>query len=69
MVLAAPELVVAEAIHVLGEIEVPAELERRVLPDGMVGSEKCAETQSGHEAPCVIADGIVSRRRFYGLAG
>jgi hypothetical protein len=41
--LAAPELVVAELVQALDEVEVAAELQHRVLPDGMVRSEERAE--------------------------
>ena len=60
VVLAAPELVVAEPVEVLGQIQVAAELERRMLADRMMWGEEGAETQSGHESPKVSADRIVS---------
>jgi hypothetical protein len=43
MVLATPELVIAEPVQVLHEIEVAAELQHRVLADRMVGGEECAK--------------------------
>jgi len=48
MMLAAPELVVPELVEVLHEVQIAAELQHRVLPDGMVRSEECAEVQAGH---------------------
>jgi hypothetical protein len=42
-VLAAPELVVAERVQLRDEIEVAAELEHRMLPDGVVRGEERAE--------------------------
>jgi hypothetical protein len=46
--LAAPELVVAELVEVLGEIEIPAELQHRMLADGVMRGQKCAEADAGH---------------------
>jgi hypothetical protein len=43
MVLAAPELVVPELVEMLDEVEIPAELQHRVLTDRMVGGEERAE--------------------------
>jgi hypothetical protein len=51
MVLAAPELVVAELVEMLREIEVTAELQHRVFADGMVGGQKCAKANAGHQFP------------------
>src|SRR5258706_5541432 len=48
MVLAAPEFFVPELVQVLDEIEIAAELQHRVLPDGMVRSEECAKVQTRH---------------------
>ena len=45
VVLAAPELVVAEPVEVGGEVEVALEHQRRVLAGGMVRSEERAEAQ------------------------
>jgi hypothetical protein len=44
MVLAAPELVVAEFVEMLDEVEIAAELQHRVLADRMVRGEKGAKT-------------------------
>ena len=46
--LAAPELVVAELVQVLDEVEIAAELQHRVLADGMVGGEERAKAQTRH---------------------
>ena len=43
MMLAAPELVVPELVEVLDEVEITAELQHRMLPDGMVWCEERAE--------------------------
>src|SRR5262245_37961879 len=48
MVLAAPELVVAELVQVLHQVEVAAELQHRVLADRMVRSEERAEAETCH---------------------
>ena len=55
VVLAAPELVEAEAVEVRGEVEVALELEHRVLAERVVRREERAELQSAHVAlhvPC-----------------
>ena len=49
VVLAAPELVVAEPVEVLDEVEIAAELQHRVLADRMMRGEEGAEAQTGHE--------------------
>jgi hypothetical protein len=43
MVLAAPEFVIAELVQVLDEVEIAAELQHRVLPNGMMGGEEGAK--------------------------
>jgi hypothetical protein len=43
MMLAAPELVVPELVQVLDQVEIPAELQHRMLPDGVVGGEERAK--------------------------
>ena len=48
MVLAAPELVVAEPVEVLDEVEIAAELQHRVLADRVVRGEEGAEAKTGH---------------------
>ena len=48
VVLAAPELVVAEPIEVLDEVEVALQLQARVLADGMMGREKGTELETVH---------------------
>jgi hypothetical protein len=40
MVLTAPELIVPEPVQVLDEVEIPPELQHRMLADGMVGREE-----------------------------
>ncbi len=58
MMLAAPELVVAELVEMLDEFQVPAELQGRVFADGMMGGEKGAKTKSRHDqAPCSCRPG------------
>ena len=49
VVLAAPELVVAEPVEVRDEVEVALELQRRVLADRVMGREKGAELETLHE--------------------
>ena len=49
MVLAAPELVVAELVQQLDKVEIAAELQHRVLADRMMRSEKGAEIQTRHD--------------------
>src|SRR6266508_1001916 len=48
MVLAAPELVEAERVDLLDEIEVAAELQQRILTDRMMRGEKGSELQACH---------------------
>jgi len=48
MVLTAPELIVAELIKVLGELEVTAELQQRVLADGMMRGKEGTKTEPRH---------------------
>ena len=48
MMLAAPEFVVPKLVQALNEVEVAAELQHRMLADGMVGGEKRAEVQTWH---------------------
>ena len=48
MVLAAPELVVAERVELLDEVEIAAELQHRILADRMMRGEKGAEFQACH---------------------
>ncbi len=48
VVLAAPELVVTEFVEVLREVEVAAELQRRVLADRVVRREEGAKLESCH---------------------
>jgi hypothetical protein len=48
MVLAAPELVEAERVDLLDEIEVAAELQHRMLADRMMRGEKGSELQARH---------------------
>ena len=50
MVLAAPEFVISELVQVLHEVEIAAELQHRVLADGMVGGEEGAKIQTRHDA-------------------
>src|SRR5271166_5419432 len=48
MVLAAPELVVAERIELFYEIEVAAELQHRMLADRMMRGEERSELEARH---------------------
>jgi len=50
MVLTAPEFVVSELVQVLHELEIAAELQHRVLTDGMMGGEEGAKMQTRHDA-------------------
>jgi hypothetical protein len=50
MVLAAPEFVIPELIQVLHEVEIAAELQHRMLPDGMMGGEEGAKLYTRHDA-------------------
>ena len=49
MVLAAPELVVAEPVELFHEVEIAAELQHRVLADRMVRSKEGTEIQTRHD--------------------
>jgi hypothetical protein len=49
MVLAAPELVIAEPVEMLDEVEVAAELQQRMLADRMVRREKSTKIQARHD--------------------
>src|SRR5205085_9912212 len=49
MVLAAPEFLVPELVQMLDEVEIAAELEHRMFPDGVMGGEERAKVQTGHE--------------------
>ncbi len=62
VVLAAPELVVAELVEVLGQIQVAAELERRMLADRVVGARNAPKPSLVMKPPEVSADRIVSTR-------
>jgi len=48
MVFAAPEFVVAELVELFHQVEVPAELQHRVLADRMVGCEERTEPHALH---------------------
>jgi len=65
VVFAAPELVEAEPVEVLREVDVALELQGRVFTRRMVGGEKGSETDSGHSvivrsAEIVIRTGPVT---------
>src|SRR5215471_10938526 len=49
MMLAAPELVIAETVELLDEVEIAAELQKRVLANGMMRGEKGAKFQTRHD--------------------
>ena len=61
MVLTAPELVVAEPVELLDQVEIATELQHRVLADRMVGRKERAETQAeiGHGAILAAAPAAV----------
>src|SRR5207237_7418746 len=48
MVLAAPELVEAERVDLFDKIEVPAELQQRILADRMMRGEEGSELETRH---------------------
>src|SRR6202043_1610026 len=48
MVLAAPELVIAERVELLDQIEIAAELQHRMLADRMMRGEEGSEFQARH---------------------
>src|SRR3954447_11802833 len=48
MVLAAPELVIAEPVELLDKVEIAAELQHRMLADRMMRGEKGTEAKAGH---------------------
>jgi hypothetical protein len=50
MMLAAPEVIVAECIELLDEIEVAAELQHRMLADRVMRGEEGSEFEAGHGA-------------------
>jgi hypothetical protein len=43
MVFATPELIESEPIHVINELKISLQLQRRVLPDRVVGCQERAE--------------------------
>jgi hypothetical protein len=49
VVFTTPEFVVTQLVEVLREIEVTAELQHRVLADGVMRGQKCAKADAGHE--------------------
>jgi hypothetical protein len=48
MMLAAPELVVAQPVEMGDEIQIALELQRGILPDGMVRRQESAEFDAVH---------------------
>ena len=48
VMLAAPEFVVAERVELLDQIEIPAELQHRMLADGMMRGEEGSEFEARH---------------------
>jgi hypothetical protein len=67
MVLAAPEFVVPELVQVLHEVEIAAELQHRVLTDGMMGGKESAKLQTRHDAVSWLV--MVRRQYAVGLSG
>src|SRR4051812_36187075 len=49
MVLAAPELVIAEPVELLHKVEIAAKLQHRMLADRMMRGEKGTKAKTGHE--------------------
>jgi hypothetical protein len=47
--LAAPELIIAEIVELLDEIQVAAELQHRMLADRVMRGEKGSEFEARHE--------------------
>jgi hypothetical protein len=54
MVLAAPELVIAEPVELLDKVEIAAELQHRMLADRVMRREKGTEAKTGHETLLVV---------------
>jgi len=58
MVFAAPELVIAEPVELLDEVEIAAELQQRMLADRMMRGEEGAEFQTRHRGlPGIVVTG------------
>jgi hypothetical protein len=55
MMLTAPELVIAEFVELLHEIEVAAELQHRMLAERVMRGEKGSEFEARHGVSCVVA--------------
>ena len=62
MVLAAPELVIAEPVELLDKVEIAAELQHRMLADRMMRREKGAEAKTGHEDLLVVEGAAAAGR-------
>jgi hypothetical protein len=72
MVLAAPELIEAERIDLLDEIEVAAELQHRMLADRMMRGEEGSEFEACHEflsGRLLLLIGLLRRLRAGKLQG
>jgi hypothetical protein len=61
MMLAAPELVIAERIQLLDEVEIAPELEHRMLPDRVMRGKESPKLQARH--------GILSGCHFLVVGG
>ncbi len=61
--LAAPELVVAELVEMLHELDVAPELQHRIFTDRMMGGEECAEAETRHENLQGNTNGLTRPRR------
>jgi hypothetical protein len=48
MMLATPELVIAERVELLDKVEIPAELQHRMLADRVVRGEEGSEFEARH---------------------
>ena len=72
MVLAAPELIEAERIDLLDEIEVAAELQHRMLADRMMRGEEGSEFEACHgflSGRLLLLIGLLRRLRAGKLQG
>ena len=61
MVLAAPELVIAEPVELLDQVEIAAELQHRMLADRMMRGEEGAEIQTRHGGFSWVSVGHAAR--------
>jgi hypothetical protein len=62
MVLAAPELVVAEPVQAFDQIEIPPELQHRMLADRVVRGEKGTKFETRHLGSPGLSAGAAQSR-------